>query len=278
MRLGINRGPALGKKSRGGTGKQEKQASLYIAGQELVTIPDIWKNGMSLNSKIGTFSSMPFPMGKELQIEYGNDFRYVVMASFPGENILSAGTDNHISNGIFMDVDAPKMLMLQMREGDLDGLKDPHSILLSASTAKAIFGSKPAVGKVLTLGNKFQVKVTGVFANLPDNATFRDIGFIAPWQLYIVTEDWILRSQNEWDNNSFQTFVQLADHADFGTLPPNSPPKKGSVSSVLFSPRSPFLFPASASSDWHRLLPGSVPKRWACEKCLVLPSCRCGSC
>ena len=33
------------------------------------------------NGKIETFLSMPFPMGKELQTQYGNNFRNVVMAS-----------------------------------------------------------------------------------------------------------------------------------------------------------------------------------------------------
>jgi ABC-type antimicrobial peptide transport system permease subunit len=170
------------------------------------------------NGAVNTFSSMPFPIGKLLHDEYGSDFKYVVMASFPGENILSTATEHFSNNGIFMDVDGPKMFTLNMLDGSRDGLKDPHSILLSASAAKAIFGNKPAMGNTLTIGNKFPVTVTGVYEDFPYNTSFRDITFIAPWALYTTTVDWITRSQNEWDNNSFQAYVQLADHADFTTV------------------------------------------------------------
>ncbi|HVU56613.1 MAG TPA: ABC transporter permease [Puia sp.] len=170
------------------------------------------------NGAIGTFSSMPFPIGKLLQTDYAGDFKYVVMASFPGDNILTSGTEVFSKYGLYMDVDAPKMLTLKMFEGNLDGLKDPHSILLSAATAKAIFGNRTAIGNTLTIGNKFPVKVTGVYEDFPYNTTFRGIGFIAPWELYITTVDWIIQSQTKWDNNSFQTFVQLADHADLANV------------------------------------------------------------
>ena len=38
--------------------------------------------------------------------------------------------------------------------------------------------------------------------------------FIAPWQLYIHNNNWLEKTSNPWWNNSFQAFVQLADHAD----------------------------------------------------------------
>jgi len=46
---------------------------------------------------------------------------------------------------------------------------------------------------------------------LPQNTEFKDLSFIAPWDLYI-SKPWIQNSYNQWDNNSFQTFVQLADN------------------------------------------------------------------
>jgi putative ABC transport system permease protein len=89
-----------------------------------------------------TFTSwtVPLPLGKELQNSYGNNFKYVVLSSQLKDNILSAADRNLSGQGIFMDVDGPRMFSLNMIKGTLDGLKDTHSILLSASTAKAIFG------------------------------------------------------------------------------------------------------------------------------------------
>ena len=170
------------------------------------------------NGKNNICDCMPFPIGKLLQTDYAGDFKYVVMSSYSGDHILTAETEGFTRNGIFMDVNAPEMLSLKMVEGKPDGLKDPHSILLSASTAKAVFGDRPAIGKLLKIDSRLEAKVTGVYEDLPFNTTFHNLGFIAPWDLYITSADWIKRSQNAWDNNSFQTFVQLADHADFSTV------------------------------------------------------------
>ena len=50
-----------------------------------------------------------------------------------------------------MDTDAAKMLSLKMIKGTYDGLKDPHSILLSSSTAKAIFGNENPLNKLMKI-------------------------------------------------------------------------------------------------------------------------------
>lgn len=177
-------------------------------------IAQVWEQ-QTANGRIGTFNSMPYPIGQLFQTEYGGDFKYVVMASYPGDHILTKGTTSFTKNGLYMDVDAPKMLTLKMLEGTVDGLADPHSILLSASAARAIFGSGAAMGQLLKIDSKWDVRVTGIFDDLPYNTSFQGTDFIAPWKLYSISADWIIHSANQWDNNSFQTFVQLADRANF---------------------------------------------------------------
>jgi putative ABC transport system permease protein len=172
------------------------------------------------NGNVTSFGSISFPMGRELQTEYGSDFKHVVMSSFPGDHILTKGTENFSERGIYMDIDAPKIFLLKMIEGNYNGLKDPHSIIISASAAKAIFGNKEAVNSLLKIDNKLEVKVTGVYEDLPSNTSFEGMNFIAPWDLYKTSEQWIINSdkENKWDNNSFQLFVQIADNTDFETV------------------------------------------------------------
>jgi putative ABC transport system permease protein len=164
--------------------------------------------------------SMPFPMGDGLQNKYGSDFKYVVMAAMEGSHVLTAGEKNLAQTGNYMDKDAAAMLSLKMLQGNYDGLKDPHSILLAASTAKAIFGDADPTNKTVKIDSKTDVKVTGVYEDLPRNSDFSYLSFIAPWDLYITTEHWVTlaKQQANWDNNSFQTFVQLADHADLDVV------------------------------------------------------------
>ena len=172
------------------------------------------------NGNVYSSQALPFPLGRELQTKYGGSFKHVVMASWQGDHILTVGEKKLSKNGIYMDVDAAKLLTLKMLKGNNDGLKDPNSILLSAAAAKAFFGDTDPINQLVKIDNKLSVKVTGVFDNLPYNTEFRDLNFIAPWELYVSSEPWVQWAKKEvaWGNNSFQLFVQIADNTDFSKV------------------------------------------------------------
>lgn len=162
------------------------------------------------NGIVYTNDAVSFPMGDALQRNFSEDFARVVMSSFPNDHILKIGDKVLSVHGRFMDQEAPRMLTLQMMAGTAEGLQDPHAILLSASTARALFGTASPVGQILQIDNTLPVQVSGVYRDLPGNSDFAHLGFIAPWSLYITSEPWIMRTAMEWDNNSFQLFVELA--------------------------------------------------------------------
>ncbi|GAB3263921.1 ABC transporter permease [Larkinella harenae] len=172
------------------------------------------------NGKVYSGMAIPFPLGKELQNRYSNNFKYVVMASWEGDHFLSLGDKKISQAGCFMDVDAPRMLALHMLKGTQDGLKEPNSILLSETVARALFGERDPLNQLLKIDNKMDVRVTGVYEDVPHNARFKDVTFIAPWDLYVSSEKWIQRARDnrQWDNNSFQLFVQIADNTDFASV------------------------------------------------------------
>ncbi|MDO5980770.1 ABC transporter permease [Flavivirga spongiicola] len=165
------------------------------------------------NGNKRTRMTMPFPLGNELRDKYGDSFDYVVMSSFHGDNILSVDNKSLSKYGGFMEPDALRMLSLKMVYGDWDGLKTPNSVVISRSTAKAFFGDVNPVGKSIKISNLLNVFVTGVYQDIPFNARFNDLEFIAPWELYVTSYDWVryARDNNLWDNNSYQLFVQIAD-------------------------------------------------------------------
>ncbi len=106
------------------------------------------------------------------------------------------------------------MLSLKMLKGTRAGLKDPYSIMLSASTAESIFGKDDPINKTLKLDRQYDVKVTGVYEDLPDNTTFREIKIIMPWSLWEIQNPWAKEMNEPWGSNFTQTFVQVADNAD----------------------------------------------------------------
>ncbi len=159
-----------------------------------------------------TNSYQPYPLSDVLRNEYGNDFQYIVNASWTQSHILSYKEKNVSFNGNYMSSDVDAMLSLQMISGNYGGLNDPHAILVSHSVAKSLFGSNDVLGKTIKLDGKSIVQIVGVYADLPTNSTFSDLMFIAPWDLLVSEQQWILDAKNhqEWGNNSFQVFAQLA--------------------------------------------------------------------
>ncbi|MBA4850048.1 ABC transporter permease [Emticicia sp. BO119] len=172
------------------------------------------------NGQVYSQNSIPFPLAKELRTQYGGNFKYLANSSWVGDHILTMGDTKLSRTGVYMDIDAPRIFSLEMINGTHDGLKDPNSILLSESTTKAFFGDSDPLNKTLRIDSKLDVKVTGVFKDLPYNTRFKNLTFIAPWELYVSSEDWVRRArdENQWGNNSFQLFAQIADNTDFASV------------------------------------------------------------
>ena len=162
------------------------------------------------NGVVGTQPHNPMPLGNALRTQFGPSFKYVVMSSATFPTILSVGDKKFTKDGRYIESDAPDMLSLHMIHGARTSLKDPNSILLSRSVAQAFFGDQDPIGKALKINNSTDVKVAGVYTDFPENSTFNDVLFLAPWD--IIARD--TKNKDDWDANQFMTYVQLADKAN----------------------------------------------------------------
>jgi ABC-type antimicrobial peptide transport system permease subunit len=167
-----------------------------------------------MNNETGTWNSMPLPLGEELRNRYGSNFKYVVVSSWTEGHFFTIGDKKISSTGNFFEKDAPYLFSLPMIRGSREGLKDPFALLISASVAKALFGETDPMNKLIRMDDKVNVKISGVYADFPQNSSFSDLSFIAPWALKLYNDPWIKQMGNPWGNNSFQIYVQLADHED----------------------------------------------------------------
>ncbi len=177
------------------------------------SIGQIWAGGTDPEtSKIDGSVSMPFPLGATLKNNYGQNFKHVLMAWWIGDYTLSLNNNKFIKKGEFIEAGAPDMLSLKMLSGTYEALNDPHSIILSKSTAGAIFGKEDPMNKSLKIDNRIDVKVTGVYEDIPENNRFSEVQFFSPWALWVSSNDWIKQNENNWDNRSFNIYVQAKDN------------------------------------------------------------------
>ncbi len=175
-------------------------------------ITEVLQNN-TMNGEIMTGNSVPWPMGDELRKSFGGDFKYVTMATYNFGHILTYGEKKITTNGTYFEPSALEMLSFKMLKGNMNGLNDPSSILLSSSTAKAYFGDADPMDKVMKIDNNQVVKVTGVYEDLPDNSSFAGVDFVAPWEQFS-NANGLKKQADTWRCNCYFTYAQLADNAD----------------------------------------------------------------
>ena len=168
----------------------------------------------TFNNETGTGQAMAIPLGVELRNKYGSDFKYVTLTSWNFGFIVGAGEKKLSKSGMWVQPEFPTMMSLEKLTGTMKGLTDPSSILIDHSLAVALFGGDDVVGKTVRVNNKYDFKVAGVYKDILKNSSFNDTHFLMSWDKYVTTEKWLQRSSTEWDNHSFQIFLQMNDNVD----------------------------------------------------------------
>jgi ABC-type antimicrobial peptide transport system permease subunit len=179
-------------------------------------IAQVMHHTVSNGEKITLFWN-PYHLGDLLSKQNGSDYSQVVMSTYPGTHILTLGEKKLTVEGNFMSSGTPSMLSLEMVNGSQNGLNGLNSILLSETTARNLFGTENPINRTILLENKADVKVTGVYKDIPSNSDFSHLYFIAPWDLYLTMYPQ-LKISKPWNNNSFLTYVQLTDQAEINRV------------------------------------------------------------
>lgn len=156
---------------------------------------------------IDTYANQSYQLGDELRNNYGNYFKHVVM-SYQQSAVLSQEETAFTIQGAFMEEDGPELLSLRMIHGSNQGLDDISSIMISSSTAKKYFKDQNVIGKLLKLDNSLELKVIGVYEDLPVTSDFHKVDFIAPLQIEINRGNRALG----WVNNWLLTIVELEEN------------------------------------------------------------------
>ncbi len=127
---------------------------------------------------------------------YGQLVMKIADKSFTEERIFYADSN-------FFEFFSFKLL-----EGDVkNALKEPNSLVLSENSAKKIFGTEPAIGKLVTVGTDNKTfKVTGIAANCPANSHFR-------FNILISAVSSENLKQNIWLNNGMYTYFLLRENS-----------------------------------------------------------------
>ncbi len=152
----------------------------------------------------------PIPLAGELRTNYNNYFQKVALASESNEQMISFKDNQFSKQGMYVEPGFLEIFTLKMLAGTNKDFKNPNTILVTKSLAVALFGNTDPVGKILKLSNTESVTVAGMFDDLPYNSRFHDISFFCPWSLLLNTNKGVQANLDNWENSSFNIFVQTA--------------------------------------------------------------------
>jgi putative ABC transport system permease protein len=170
-------------------------------------IARVWVNH-NFDGRIQSQWSLPYPLASELRTQF-SDFEYVSMASWSYGHFLSRGDVRFSKEGMFVEPEFLKLASLKMLRGTSDALKDPRSIVITASLAKDLFGNEDPIGKDLNIDVDHPVVVTGVYEDLPSNSYFAGSQWLGSLPMFM--SDYVRnpRMLTHWGDFSFQAFVCL---------------------------------------------------------------------
>lgn len=165
-----------------------------------------------------TGPSVALPLGDELRMKYASDFKQVSMTTRKSDHTVALGKKKIIASGMWAEEGFPSMLSLKVTKGNIHALEDPTSVLLSASLAKTLFKDADPLNKTVRLDNQYDLKIAGIYEDLPRNTTFYNTELLMSWKKYLTTESWLKDAQTQWNNHSFQTYVQLNKEEEFDAV------------------------------------------------------------
>ncbi|HEV2482800.1 MAG TPA: ABC transporter permease [Puia sp.] len=177
------------------------------------------KSNYSMNGDVSTENSTPSKLADVLRTEIP-EVEYASETDWFGMHGLKAGDKKLYINGGQVQKDFLKLFQFPLLRGNAGAvLNDPYSIVLSASTAKALFGNVDPTGKTVRFDNTNDLKVTGVLADLPANSSFQ-FHYLVPFSYYELTTPWVkhMRSLSFGDGNAFQQFVRLKPGASYARV------------------------------------------------------------
>ncbi|MEJ0081011.1 MAG: ABC transporter permease [Puia sp.] len=161
-----------------------------------------------------TDHNMVLPMAKSLQETYPQ-IKNAVVSTYNNQHILAAGDKKLSKSGITVSDRFFDMFTWQVIAGNpSQAIKDPKSIILTSSTALALFGNENPIGKIVRVDNDYDQKVSAILADPPGNSSIR-FNFI---QSFNYSDPSIVRSMNEWVNSSWQVYVQPVPGASLTQL------------------------------------------------------------
>jgi ABC-type antimicrobial peptide transport system permease subunit len=197
-------------------------------------IYSVMVNSTQPDGSISTHSAPPARL-KDVLLDEIPEIEAASRYSFETTMLVKSQNSSFQETGIFADSAFFKVFNFPFSIGaSQNHASELYSIVVSEDLAEKLFPRENPIGKTLSLDQKLELTVVGVFENLTENSSLQ-FDFVVPFELYLKENPWM---QN-WQAGGSQTAVLLAE---------NSPNPDSKIAGLIKAncaecSNVPFLFP-----------------------------------
>jgi putative ABC transport system permease protein len=171
------------------------------------------------NGERHQMSSSALPLSAALKKDIAG-IEYAAHTDWMGAHGVVAGKNKVYLSGAMAEGDFFKIFPCTIIKGSLAYPQtNLYTIVLTQSTAKALFGEENPIGRNVRIDDTHDLVVTTVIRDLPANSTL-SFGFVVPFEYKAQSDSGVAESVNNWNNNSFQTFVTLRPGVSYAQIEP----------------------------------------------------------
>ena len=162
------------------------------------------KANRDFNNQVFTDDNMVLPLAKTLK-EKLPQIKNAVVTTHGGSHILNYGDAKLKKQGYTVSDHFFDLFSWKFIKGNAaSALPNPYAIVLTQSTATALFGNADPMNKIIRVDNEYDAKVTGVVADVPGNSSLQ-FDFINSFNY---DNEYLKRNMSDWQNSSWDVYIQ----------------------------------------------------------------------
>ena len=162
----------------------------------------------TFDGKVNTWQSVPLPTYdavKSADLSITNS----VVTGWGSDHLLTVGDVRIIQEGLFVSEEFLDMFQFPLLVGDGSVvLDDPTAIVITRSTAIALFKDADPIGQFVRIDDEHELQVSGILEDLPEQSFFQ-FNYLLPWKFREQINPWVVENRDNWGNYSFQVFLEV---------------------------------------------------------------------
>jgi len=164
------------------------------------------------SDRIGTSKAAVLPLYEYLKTADAR-IKNTAVSDWGASHLIVAGDVRVLKKGYYVSSEFLEIFRFPLLKGEPSKVLDDHSsIVISESLAKALFKDTDPINQLIKIDDAVDFRVSGVFKDISANSSFQ-FDLLMPWGVH-AKQSWIKESQTQWDNESFQVFVELQPGSD----------------------------------------------------------------